>query len=64
MFSAMDAFEGMVRRIRTELGTTARVVATGGLSTLMATLSPVIDACEPLLVLDGIRLICARADRH
>jgi type III pantothenate kinase len=57
MYGAVDAVEGIVRRIRTELGTGARVIATGGLSTVIAKYTGIIEACEPSLVLDGIRLI-------
>jgi len=60
MFGAVDAVEGMVRRIRTELGTPARVIATGGLSSIIALYTDVIEACEPALVLEGIRLIWER----
>ena len=61
MFAAADAIEGMVRRIRSELGAQARVIATGGLSTIVAPYCPSIESVEPSLVLDGIRLICERA---
>jgi type III pantothenate kinase len=60
MFGSLDAIEGMVKRIRKELGVDARVVATGGLSTVISKQSSLIDACEPLLVLNGVRLICER----
>ncbi len=63
MFAAADAIEGMVARIRAELGTTVRVIATGGLSAIVAPHCPSIEAVEPSLVLDGIRLICERAGR-
>jgi type III pantothenate kinase len=60
MYGTVDAVEGTVRRIRNELGTSARVIATGGLASVIATHTDVIEACEPSLVLDGIRLIYAR----
>jgi type III pantothenate kinase len=49
--------DGMVRRIETELATSATVVSTGGLSALMTPLSSTIDHHEPLLTLHGLRLI-------
>lgn len=58
LFGAADAVEGMVRRIRQELGVDARVIATGGLSPLIAPRCPSIERCEKSLVLEGIRLIC------
>jgi type III pantothenate kinase len=60
MFGAIDAVEGIVRRIRRELGTEARVIATGGLSSVVANHTKVIEACEPSLVLEGIQLIHER----
>lgn len=63
MFGAVDTVEGLVRRIKDALGTTARVIATGGLSTVVAKYTEVIEACEPSLVLDGIRLICERMNK-
>jgi type III pantothenate kinase len=60
MFTAVDAVEGIVDRIRTELGAQARVIATGGLSIMVAKHTSVIEACEPSLVLEGIRLIFDR----
>jgi type III pantothenate kinase len=64
MFGTVDMVEGIVRRIRKELGTEARVIATGGLSTIVAQHTPVIQALEPSLVLDGIRIICGRVGRR
>jgi type III pantothenate kinase len=60
MFGAVDAVEGIVRRIQAEMGHKAKVIATGGLSTTMAKYTPIIEACEPSLVLDGVRLIYER----
>jgi len=60
MYGTVDAVEGMVRRIRLELGTAARVIATGGLAKVVAPHAPVIERVEPALVLDGIRMIWER----
>lgn len=57
MFGAVDAIEGIVRRIQKELGVHCRVIATGGLSGVIANHTSIIEAVEPSLVLDGIRLI-------
>jgi type III pantothenate kinase len=64
MYGTVDALEGTVRRIREELGEPARVIATGGLSAVVAQHTSVIEGLEPSLVLDGIRLICQRAARR
>ena len=63
MFGAVDAVEGMVRRIREELGSKAKVIATGGLAAIMAQRTPIIDVSEPSLVLDGVRLIYERVKK-
>jgi len=53
--------EGLVARIRAELGGEAHVIATGGLSRLIAPLTTCFDAVDVDLTLEGIRLI---AERH
>jgi type III pantothenate kinase len=50
--------EGLVRRMRTELGGEAQVIATGGLSSIIAPLTPEINILDPWLTLDGLRIIC------
>jgi type III pantothenate kinase len=57
IMSATAAVEGIVKRIRKHLGTDANVIATGGLSAFMTSQTTIIDACEPSLVLEGVRLI-------
>ncbi len=52
--------EGMVGRMVAELGGNARVVATGGQASLVAGLTKVIEATDPLLTLEGLRLIYAQ----
>jgi type III pantothenate kinase len=54
--------EGIVDRIRRELGG-AKVIATGGLSTVLAPLTDRFDAVDPWLTLDGLRLIAERNPR-
>jgi len=49
--------EGMVSRMVAELGGSARVIATGGQATLVAGLTHVIEETDPLLTLEGLRLI-------
>jgi type III pantothenate kinase len=52
--------EGMVERFRSELGGSARVIATGGQAALLAGLTHVIETTDPLLTLEGLRLIYAQ----
>jgi type III pantothenate kinase len=49
--------DGIVAAIRKELGVDARVVATGGLAELIAPHSQTIESVDPLLTLEGLRLV-------
>ncbi len=49
--------DGIVARIRDELGAEARVVATGGLADLVAPHSLTIERVDAFLTLDGLRLV-------
>jgi len=49
--------EGLIRRMRAELGGEAQVIATGGLSSIIAPLTPEINVLDPWLTLDGLRII-------
>jgi len=57
LFGYVSMVEGMVARFRTELGDEMKVVATGGLSSLIASQTDVIDIIAPWLTLDGLRMI-------
>jgi type III pantothenate kinase len=52
--------EGLLARIRAELGGGARTVATGGLAETLAGDLPSIEAVDPVLTLTGLRLIWER----
>jgi type III pantothenate kinase len=47
----------IVTRIRGELGTEARAIATGGLADLIAPHSRTIELVDPWLTLEGLRLV-------
>jgi type III pantothenate kinase len=49
--------DSIVKRTESELRQELTVVATGGLSTVMAPLIPVIKYIEPILTLDGLKLV-------
>lgn len=56
-FGYIGMVEGIVARIKQELGGEARTVATGGYADIMAQETPVIQAVNPHLTLIGLRLI-------
>jgi type III pantothenate kinase len=56
IFGYVGLIEGLVARFRQEMGP-ARVIATGGLSHIIANETAVIDITDPLLTLEGLRLI-------
>ncbi|MEJ2504563.1 MAG: type III pantothenate kinase [Gemmatimonadota bacterium] len=60
-FGAVDAIDGIVRRIQGEWGDDPLVVATGGLGAFLAPHCATVDRVEPFLTLHGLRL--ALADR-
>ena len=57
IFGFVAQVEGMVARMRKELGADARVIATGGHSTLIASQTSVIEVVDDRLMLEGLRLI-------
>ena len=52
--------EGLVARMRKELGAHAKVVATGGLAVVIGPSTKAIDVVEPMLTLEGLRIIYER----
>lgn len=60
IYGAAGQIDEIVRRMKEELGGEAKVIATGGLANLIAEVSSTIDAVEPFLTLEGLRLICER----
>lgn len=56
----VDMIEGLVRRVKAELDAEAVVVATGGLASVVAAESPVIEHVDPELTLHGLRMVWER----
>ena len=52
--------DGIVERIRGELGVAARAIATGGLADVIAPHARTIDAVDQFLTLEGLRLVWSR----
>ncbi len=54
--------EGLISRMRTQIGRPAKVVATGGLAVLFHEHSNIFDAVDPDLTLDGLAILAERAN--
>jgi type III pantothenate kinase len=59
-YGYVGLIEGIVSRVKAEAGIPMYVVATGGLAPLFAKATPIINALEPDLIIDGLRLIYER----
>ena len=59
-YGYLSLVEGVVARMRAELGGRATVIATGGLAQLILTESTAVDHVDPLLTLTGLRILFER----
>jgi type III pantothenate kinase len=57
IYGYVGLVEGLVARMRQELGQEMKVIATGGLSSLIARETEVIEILAPWLTLEGVRII-------
>ncbi len=57
IFGYAGLVDGMVRRMAAEMETTPKVIATGGLASLMHNVATTIEAVEPHLTLEGLRIL-------
>ena len=62
LWGVVGQVEGMVKRFSVELGGRPTVIATGGHAPLVAGLTTAIDTVEPMLTLEGLRLIHLQND--
>ncbi len=60
LYGYTDMIDGMVRRIKREMGTNPKVIATGGLSSIFHRLSETIETVDPDLTLEGLRILAMR----
>ena len=63
IFGFVGQAEGMIARLKHAIGEDARVVATGGLAPVIAKHTAEIEAVEPHLVLEGLRIFYERTAR-
>ncbi|WP_353893381.1 type III pantothenate kinase [Proteinivorax hydrogeniformans] len=56
-YGFIGQLDGMVLQIKKELGHSTKVVATGGIASLIAPDSREVDIVDPLLTLEGLRII-------
>jgi type III pantothenate kinase len=59
-FGYVDMVEGLVRRLREELGGSIFCVATGGLAEAISPETDVVDAVDRDLTLQGLRMVWER----
>ena len=57
LFGYVSLVEGMIVRFKAELGEGTKVIATGGLSEIIARHTRSIDVIDPWLTLDGLRIL-------
>lgn len=60
MYGGVEMVEGLNRRFKKMLGPATRIIATGGLATVLIEHLTTVEAVEPALTLDGLRLIFDR----
>ena len=60
VFGTADMIDGIVGRVRAELGVEATAIATGGLAPVVIPHCSTIDRHEPWLTLEGLRLVFER----
>jgi type III pantothenate kinase len=56
-YGYIDMVEGMIKRFKAEIGRNAKVIATGGLSKIIASGTKEIDIVDPDLTLKGLNII-------
>jgi type III pantothenate kinase len=57
IFGYAGLVDGLVKRMKAEMGSNPKVIATGGLAPLIHHVADTIEAVEPNLTLDGLKII-------
>lgn len=57
LFGYVGLVESLISRFKQEMGVDAKVIATGGMSKTIGKLTPAIDVLDPLLTLEGLKLL-------
>lgn len=57
MLGHISLVEGLIARMKTEIGGETKVIATGGLTSRIGHLTNCFDVIDPLLTLEGLRLL-------
>jgi type III pantothenate kinase len=57
LFGYVGLIEGIVRRMKEELGGSAKVIGTGGYAHIIGRETDIIDVVNPDLTLEGLRII-------
>ena len=66
MFGGVAMIDGLTRKLKQELGDGTKAIATGGLANVFFPQLETVEAVEPTLTLDGLRIIferCAPASK-
>ncbi len=63
IFGYADLVDGLVRRFGEEMGGSPKVIATGGLASLIADVGTSIDVIDPMLTLKGLKAVYRRNQR-
>ena len=66
MFGGVAMIDGLIRKLKKELGKNTRIIATGGRANVCFPQLETVEAVEPTLTLDGLRIIfqtCAPASK-
>jgi len=64
IFGYAGLVDGIVRRIKSEMTTAPKVIATGALAELVAEFAETIEAVEPHLTLEGLRIIYDKVQKE